>query len=496
MRKEKTFWFHLLIMAVIFVLSISLINNWFQNDLFYDIKIGDYILKHEIDLKDHFAFLPLSYTYPHWLFDIIVAFIYRLFSFRGIHILVIILFASILFIVYRLLNKMNDNNKIVSFVLLFLVANLSRNMIAARSQLFSFILFLFQIYLLESFVKTKKTKYLYFLPVLSFLLANIHGTIWPFQFILYLPYIIEHIAYLLRNKKINIKVYSNKISLEDASHYKKIYFFIFLSFITGLFTPSFGIAATYFIKIMSTNTIHYIGEHQPTVLANTLPYLFCILFILILFIFTKTKLKLRDFLMISGLLFTSLFSIRHISLFAILGILFFGRYLSSVLKEESTSTCEILYSYFQKPFFVLPIVCICFVVCFINFQKTFNTKYYTNEYYPIAATKYIKENLDVENIRLFHSYNVGSYLLFHDIPVWIDSRSDLYTEQFNRGVTIFDDFTKSYYDLEYEEVFRKYNFTHLLVEKKEHIYKLLEKEQLYKIIYQDNDFVLFEVLKN
>ena len=35
-------------------------------------------------------------------------------------------------------------------------------------------------------------------------------------------------------------------------------------------------------------------------------------------------------------------------------------------------------------------------------------------------------------MRLYNEYNYGSYLLFKDIPVFIDSRASLYTKQFNK----------------------------------------------------------------
>ena len=41
------------------------------------------------------------------------------------------------------------------------------------------------------------------------------------------------------------------------------------------------------------------------------------------------------------------------------------------------------------------------------------------------------QNLDVKNIKLFNEYNYGSYLLYKGIPVFIDSRADLYAPEFN-----------------------------------------------------------------
>ena len=66
-----------------------------------------------------------------------------------------------------------------------------------------------------------------------------------------------------------------------------------------------------------------------------------------------------------------------------------------------------------------------------NFKPILKTPYYTNHDYPIYASKWIKENLDYKNIKLFNEYNYGSYLIYEGIPVMIDSRCDLYTPQYN-----------------------------------------------------------------
>ncbi len=493
MKKKNNVLFGLFVILTSMALVIALTPKEIQNDLFYDIKLGNLIFKNGIDLKDHFSFFSLNYTYPHWLFDVIVAFLYNHFSFHGIYLFVMIVFFVILLCIYKVSNRMNQNNRLISFLLLFLVSNLLKPGITARSQLLSYFLFIIQIFILESFLITKKGKYLIFLPILSLLLANIHGTIWPFQFILYLPYIVEHLCFLFKNKKKNkSKISADKLYIEDVSHFKKVYPYLFLSLFVGVFTPCFGIAYTYFIKIMQTNTISILLEHKPTVLTQNLLYLFFILFLLLLFILTKTKIRMRDFLMIGGLLFTSLFSIRHVLLFACIGLLFVGRYLSDVVQEESKVTCEVIYSYLTKPIFCILFLLFLFVVSFQNYKIHRNEEYFTKEDYPIDAVKYMKKHLDYKKIRLFNNYNEGSYILFCDIKVFIDSRSDLYTKPFNKKMDIFDDYIEAYMNLSYEKIFKKYNFSHVLIRKDDSLYKILSKDKNYMLLYDDDFFVLME----
>ena len=42
-------------------------------------------------------------------------------------------------------------------------------------------------------------------------------------------------------------------------------------------------------------------------------------------------------------------------------------------------------------------------------------------------------------MKIFNHFNFGSYLEYKNIPVFIDSRSGMYTEEFNEGCTILKD---------------------------------------------------------
>ena len=79
MKTDKTklkFNIMAIILIAIFCISISPIS--FQNDTFYTIKVGEQIVKHGIDMKDHFSFHDLNYTYPHWLYDVVIYLIYSI----------------------------------------------------------------------------------------------------------------------------------------------------------------------------------------------------------------------------------------------------------------------------------------------------------------------------------------------------------------------------------------------------------------------------------
>ena len=75
-KKQIIFWS---VMIITFLsLAIILTTRELQNDTFYTIKVGQTIFNNGIDMKEHFSFIPnLAYTYPHWLYDLAIYFIYH-----------------------------------------------------------------------------------------------------------------------------------------------------------------------------------------------------------------------------------------------------------------------------------------------------------------------------------------------------------------------------------------------------------------------------------
>ena len=116
--------------------------------------------------------------------------------------------------------------------------------------------------------------------------------------------------------------------------------------------------------------------------------------------------------------------------------------------------------------------------------------------------KYIKENLDVNSIKLFNEYNYGSYLLFEGIPVFIDSRADLYAPEFNgvkgkdgkyEGQDIFSDYINtSNISKYYENTFNTYGITHVILYKNSKLNIFLSRSDRYKELYSDKKFVIYE----
>ena len=197
-EKTKNIKFNILAIVLIILFAVSISPVTLQNDTYYTIKIGEHILETGgIDRVDPFSWHEnLTYIYPHWLYDVFIYLIYSLGGMTGIYISTCV-FASILGISIYYINTKLTKNHLVSFMITIGAMYLLRSYIAARAQLITFILFIWTIYGIEKFLETRKKRYALMLILIPILIANIHSAVWPFYFVLYLPYIGEYIITLI-----------------------------------------------------------------------------------------------------------------------------------------------------------------------------------------------------------------------------------------------------------------------------------------------------------
>ena len=64
--------FDIISFICIVIMAIAIAPKALQNDTFYNIKCGEYLVKNGIFgvLQDPFSWHGLPYTWPHWLYDI------------------------------------------------------------------------------------------------------------------------------------------------------------------------------------------------------------------------------------------------------------------------------------------------------------------------------------------------------------------------------------------------------------------------------------------
>ena len=476
--------FRILVISIIIILCIVFTKKVFQNDTFYTIKLGELILNNGIDMLDHFSIHTLAYTYPHWLYDVFIYIIYHFFSFTGLYISTIILFIILMLTVYFTNLKLYKKELSVAFISILSIMVMS-NYATARAQLVSYILFVLEFFFIERFLQTKEKKYAIFLLLISLILCNIHVAVWPFYFILYLPFVAEYIIAKLFKKK---SILFGRIKIEKNDNVKYLVIIMLCSILTGLLTPIGDTSYTYLYNTMLGNSQNYIEEHQSTDIFGQVYLIVFLVEYVLLSLLSHTK--LRYLFLTIGLSIMSFTSNRHIALFVILFAPCFINVINNFLDNTKLNVDKLIrYITSRISIGIISIILIFLLVFTIYNNK--DKEYFSNENYPIKASDYIINNLDYKNIRLFNEYNYGSYLLFRDIPVFIDSRADLYTKQFSGlSYDIFDDYMK--HGINYNEIIDFYNITHIILNKENSLYTVFLYSDGYMKLYEDESFILFE----
>ena len=293
-----------------------------------------------------------------------------------------------------------------------------------------------------------------------------------------------------------------KVIFEKKPAVKWLIIIMIICVFTGLLTPLGEVPYTYLVKTMQGNTTQNISEHQPLILINNRAMLITFIVYILLLIFTDTKASLSDFFMIGGLTILSLMSRRQTALFAIMAGFIFAKLIAALIekydKNGTKAVVEFATTILGRIFTIL-IVILLSILLYRGKEKD----HFVNERsYPVEASNFILENLDINNIRLFNEYNYGSYLLYRGIPVFIDSRADLYAPEFNgtkneegkwEGRDIFSDYINvSNISTYYEDKMVKYDITHVIIGKNTKLNMFLSRDDKYIELYSDDYFVVYE----
>ena len=495
-------------------------------------------------MQDPFSWhQDLSYTYPHWLYDLITYLVYSVFGMTGIYISTCILSVILGWSIYLVGTKI-AKNQVFSFLIAIGVMYLIRGYIAARAQLVTFILFILTIFFIEKFLETKKKRYVLGLIIIPILIANLHVAVFPFYFVLYLPYIAEYIIAALaeiiiykRTKrkilKLRIKILEKenqksskvaelkeklkvieekvdkikikrtkelqnpyKIKLVRNKNVKWLILIMVICIFTGLLTPLGNTPYTYLFKTMQGNTTQNINEHLPMTVSEDVDAMCTMVIFIAILTFTKAKIRLSDLFMLGGLLYLMLDSRRQITMFAIIGSVILGKLIMELVRIYSKDMDKIALKIATTKVGIILITIMGLSLSYYFAEDKFDDTYIDETAYPVQACDYIIDNIDLGKAKFYNEYNYGSYMIFRGIPVFIDSRADLYAPEFSgKEDDIFMDFIDtSSIGTFYEDVFEKYDITHVITYENSKMNMIITKtnDPHYKQLYKDDYFVIYE----
>ena len=444
MKKIK---FKYIILFLIPILFFIQYNLRIDNDFWFTIKEGEYVINNGFPNVVPFTIYDnLNFIYQSYGAGVIFSFIYKLLGTYGILFFVIFILIIMTYFYYRLCVKVSNNNENISILVTVITMSLlAINYITTRPQIFTYLNLIIVLYIMELYSNTNNRKYLYILPIISLIQSNIHCMFFFMLIIFMLPYIFS-----------NSKEYEIKPILVT----------MLFMILTGLINP-YGINnLLYVFNSYGQNILEKtIKELQPLSFSSLFGkiHIFIILIIYILYFKSRKKIPIRYLLLLFGTTYLAFDTLRGVSLFII------GSFFPLVYLYKDIPNIDIS-KYIPKIIKVL-ITIILFIISLIII-------FIPRNYYPDAKEPidYLVNNYIISDIKLYTSFSDGSYTVYKGIKCSMDPRAEVFLKKNNHKFDIY----KEYNDLQsgtinYEDYLKKYNFTHLLINKKDYLYRKLEK---------------------
>lgn len=465
-----------------------------EPDAFWQIKLGEWVIENRSVISiDQFSWINQEMgidVFSHsWLGSIII-YLFSLIStpkLQYLGVFIFQLFWGFIFILTLnsiVIKRLAENGKDYITGLVFLLLPVLISVFpTTRPQMISNTLFFLVIYILDCWETNHNTKKIFFLPLISVLWANIHGGTAPMILIFVAAHII--VSFIsIECGQITCERFGPISKRKKLKNVLPLIATMILSAIMMCMNPYGFKILTYSFLYNNSACKEGVGEWQPSTLFSSFGIILMIMIVLVV-ILSEKKVSLNRIVDVSICAALTLVYVRGTSYLGIATSLFFARYLICKLPDLPTNK----YSYTKKTILLSIItVIIAALGITIFFPKQYNKVISTFEY--SLSDEMIGAIKDNDFKRLYNDYNIGGYLIYNEIPVFIDSRADLYTEDVLRDGKNLPGMN----GLNPKETLDKYNFDGLVVENDCPLYYYLLSlgDGEYKKICSDENYTLFK----
>ena len=204
--------------------------------------------------------------------------------------------------------------------------------------------------------------------------------------------------------------------------------------------------------------------------------------------------------MLGGLCYLMFTTKRQLTMFVLICSMILNKSLVELVQLYTKTEIKEITEKATKPLIALAITVVMLSFSYYMIKGKLDDEFISSTDYPVAACDYIVNNIDLGRARFYNEYNYGSYLLYRGIPVFIDSRADLYAPEFSgKEDDIFMDFIDtSNIGRFYEDTMQKYGITHVITYKNSKMNMIIvdTHDEKYKELYSDDNFVIYERIAN
>lgn len=529
-RERKTLFFLSMFIGLLFI------SRSLDNDIWFLLSHGRYVVQYGWPTTDPLSMHEgLDFIMQQWLSAVIFWESYVIGGESGPIAVVYIVSTAIICAYYRLLRLVAQGNRSIAIAVTALVMVFVCSLfMVTRPQIFSLLIFILTVYLLEKSTKSITwPRYLAFF-FLSVLLINLHAAMWPLMAILVIPYLIEKVVPL--DKK---EYFLHQIETPWRSY--ALLLGIILA--AGFLNP-YGIGAmTYTAHSYGIDTINQIvGEMHPLIFNSILGKISFVLITFLIVLFSRERFPIRWVLISLGMTVLALSAHRSFVLFVTLGLMptvYYFRHWQGLPASRTESIavnkrfCVIMmllilaaYAYgiyHSKTSILLSLEQVPLILKVVVFIVTALVLIIETQYGEIRRIKSIsirllglctviltllslipflaifkpeepltKKAVDVilsENTQagstVWTNYDNGDYAEFKGLRPYIDTRAEVYIKANNHQ----KDILQEYYDLEtaaisYREFLSRYNFDYIMTVKKDLLYTYLKEDPDYELILE------------
>lgn len=419
-----------------FIYTVLRMKYLVSADTFWHLKVGEWISSHRaLPRVDMFSWTAAGepWVAHEWLFDVAIFQFYRLLNIYGIFIFIFLITALFIFLLWKLYSRESGGYHRIVIISIVLLLLLSRYHYIGRPQILSYVFFTYFLYVLFY-----NKKLLLTLPFAAVIWANAHGSVVLGAAMVFLHFIYDFIYIYFTEKRFYID--------------KKMLIIAFLTPLASLINPYFtGLWKSSFWLITS-KTNHMINEWQPpdfTELTLLIPYLLVIISLVVICFMQKNYKDAKDqILLVIYLIVTLYVSLAGVRYFPYL-VICWGLF---VLKN---APFKLVYASAGKRLIAFSVVLSLLPLVFL--LKTglpVKIEDMTSRFAPVEAAA------SLENKKTFNYYTWGGYLIFYDMPVFIDGRADIYM----KNNSIFLDYMSAYFlDDDPEQILKKYGVEQVFI---------------------------------
>lgn len=453
-------------------------------DLWWHLKTGQWILERGIPHVDPFSWTALgkSWVTHEWLSEVLLWELYRCGGLAVVMGAFALLGAFVFFLVYQRCVGRPLINALISILAFASISFLW----GPRPQVFSILMLAALLLILEKVRgNTVKTKWLYGIPFIFLLWANLHGG--------FLLGIVVLVIYALGDWLEGLLSNRCELLLCSAAC-KRLWLMIAFSIILlGVNPNGYHLLGYPFETLgsqpMQMHLMDWLAPdfHQP----ELWPFLFFLVLFLLSALLLKTSLTLSEIILVLGSFVASLMSVRHIPFFIVLTAPVISRAMACGPKIVTNFKRDMRFgsSVKKRNFFgsFLGGVCLALIAGWLLFDVVGRAEQYKNwiaREYPQKAVDFIDRSISHEK-KMLNYYTWGGYLIWRGRQVFVDGRADLYGDRFLREY-----FSVNYVESGFEETLEKYKIDFLLFPSSHPLMHYLAGNMGWKTVYSDETAIV------